>query len=93
MKKGRIGAHGILLKREEAPREKVLSSGIIIPGTKQETRVKGKVVQIGTGTGNKPMEVVEGDVVLYEPLVAVEIDIEGEKFDLIDSVNVIQIEG
>lgn len=48
---------------------------------------------MGTGTGNKPMEVVEGDVVLYEPLVAVEIDIDGEKFDLIDSVNVIQIEG
>lgn len=46
---------------------------------------------MGVGTKNKPMEVVVGDVVQYEPLSAVEIDIEGEKFDLIDSANVIHI--
>ena len=47
---------------------------------------------MGTGTGNKPMEVMENDVVIYEPLVAVEVEVDGEKFDLIDSGNVIHIE-
>jgi len=69
----------------------VTKSGIIIPGTTKETKISGEVVQVGPGTGNKPMEVVEGDVITYESLSAVEIEIGNEKLDLIDSSNIIHI--
>lgn len=51
------------------------------------------MIQAGAGTKNRPMEVNEGDVILYEPLNSMTVELEEGDFDLIDSSNVIHIEG
>lgn len=81
----KIGAHSILVEREAAQKEQVTSTGIIIPGTIKKNKVRGTVITAGTGTAGKPMEVKKGDTVTYESLVAIEIELDGKPFDIIDT--------
>ena len=66
------------------PKE-VVKGGIIIPDSAKEKPMQGKVVAAGPGAVNKkgerlPMDVKEGDTVLYGKYSGTEIKMEDEKY-------------
>jgi chaperonin GroES len=64
--------------------EETTASGIVLPDTAKEKPTKGKVVAVGDGkinedTGKRtPLDVAEGDTVLYSKYGGTEIPFEGE---------------
>jgi len=63
--------------------EETTSSGIVLPDTAKEKPQKGKVLAVGDGKvdddGNRiPLDVSEGDEVLYSKYGGTEIKVEGE---------------
>ena len=72
----------VVVKRIDA--EEKTAGGIIIPDTAKEKPQKGKVVAVGEGNwdedGEKriPLDVAEGDEVLYSKYGGTEITVEGE---------------
>jgi len=72
----------ILIKR--VGEEEKTKGGIIIPDTAKEKPVQGKVIAVGTGKlgedGKRiPLDVKEGDRVLFSKYAGNEIKIEGEE--------------
>ncbi|HEX8207311.1 MAG TPA: co-chaperone GroES [Solirubrobacteraceae bacterium] len=65
--------------------EETTSSGIVLPDTAKEKPQKGKVIAVGEGKwddeGEKriPLDVAEGDEVLYSKYGGTEIKVEGEE--------------
>lgn len=74
----------VLVKPNEA--EEKSAGGIIIPDTAKEKPQKGTVVAVGKGkyaeqTGNLiPMQVKEGDTIMYGKYGGTEISIDGEDY-------------
>jgi chaperonin GroES len=73
----------ILVKRVEE--EEKTKGGIIIPDTAKEKPAEGKVVAVGNGKlsddGNRiPLEIKEGDRVLFGKYAGTDVKIEGEEF-------------
>jgi chaperonin GroES len=73
----------ILVKRVEE--EAKTKGGIIIPDTAKEKPAEGKVVAVGKGkTGDDgkkiPLEIKEGDRVLFGKYSGTEVKIEGEEY-------------
>ena len=64
--------------------EEITTSGIVLPDTAKEKPQKGKVLAVGDGRwdedGEKriPLDVVEGDEVLYSKYGGTDITVEGE---------------
>ncbi len=63
--------------------EETTTSGIVLPDTAKEKPQKGKVLAVGDGkiddNGNRqPIDVAEGDEVLYSKYGGTEIKVEGE---------------
>ncbi|MDH3725459.1 MAG: co-chaperone GroES [Thermoleophilia bacterium] len=62
--------------------EDVTSSGIVIPDTAQEKPQRGEIVAVGSGRIEDgktiPLEVSEGDVVIYAKYGGTEVRVEGE---------------
>lgn len=74
----------ILVKRAEEAEQKS-SAGIIIPDTAKEKPQKGTVVAVGEGKKDDqgkriPVDVKEGDEVLFGKYAGTEVKIEGEEF-------------
>jgi len=69
---------------EALEEEETTSSGIVLPDTAKEKPQRGKVVAVGEGklsedTGKRvPLDVAEGDEVLYSKYGGTEITIEGD---------------
>jgi chaperonin GroES len=65
--------------------EETTSSGIVLPDTAKEKPQKGKVLAVGDGkinedTGKRvPLDVTEGDEVLYSKYGGTEIKVDGEE--------------
>ena len=65
--------------------EETTASGIVLPDTAKEKPQKGKVIAVGEGRfdedGEKriPLDVAEGDEVLYSKYGGTEIKVEGEE--------------
>ena len=64
--------------------EETTASGIVLPETAKEKPQKGKVVAAGDGAINedgsrRPLDVVEGDVVLYSKYGGTEVTVEGDE--------------
>ena len=71
----------VVVERLEA--EEKTASGIIIPDSAQEKPMQGKIIAIGSGardeTGKiQPLDVKEGDVVLFGKWSGTEVKINGE---------------
>ena len=72
----------VLVKAVE--QEEVTASGIVLPDTAKEKPQRGKVVAVGEGKwdedGEKriPLDVAEGDEVLYSKYGGTEIKVDGE---------------
>lgn len=64
--------------------EETTASGIFLPETAKEKPQKGKVVAVGDGAiaddgSRRPLDVVEGDEVLYSKYGGTDITVEGEE--------------
>ena len=64
--------------------EETTSSGIVLPDTAKEKPQKGKVLAVGDGKiddngKRQPLDVAEGDEVLYSKYGGTEIKVEGEE--------------
>jgi chaperonin GroES len=68
----------VLVEVEEA--ETKTASGIIIPDSAKEKPQRGKVIAVGNGIKDEPMEVKVGDTILYGKYAGTEISIEGKDY-------------
>lgn len=74
--------------------EQVTSSGLVIPDTAKEKPQEGEVLATGPGrlddNGKRiPMEVAEGDRVLYSKYAGTEIKIDGEELLVVPSRDIL----
>jgi chaperonin GroES len=84
----------ILVRPEEG--EETTASGIVIPDTAKEKPQEGTVLAIGPGkrsdTGDLiPMEVAEGDRVIYSKYGGTEIKLDGEELLILSSRDVLAV--
>ena len=69
--------NNVLISPTEA--EEKTESGIIIPKGNDQP-IAGKVIAVGKGKEGQPMEVKEGDIVLYKQFVGTPLSIEGKNY-------------
>lgn len=79
------------------PKE-VVRGGIIIPDSAKEKPMQGKVVAVGPGALNKhgerlPMDVKEGDIVLYGKYSGTEVKLDDEKYLIMHQEDILGILG
>lgn len=84
----------VLLRRVE--QEAKTAGGIIIPDTVQEKPMEGEVVAVGTGHVNdngdvRPLDVKEGDRVIFSKWAGTEISVDGEELMVMKESDVIGI--
>ena len=84
----------VLVKRIES--ETKTASGIIIPDTAKEKPIEGKVMAVGSGLRNEngtviPLEVKEGDHVLFGKWSGTEIKIDGEDYLVMKESDIVGI--
>lgn len=75
--------------------EEATKSGIVLPDTAKEKPQRGKVIAVGSGKIKDgklvPLEVKEGDVIIYEQYGPNEIKIEGEEYLIIKEEDILAI--
>jgi chaperonin GroES len=64
--------------------EETTASGIVLPDTAKEKPQKGKVIAVGDGSvaedgSRRPLDVAEGDEVLYSKYGGTEVTVEGDE--------------
>ena len=69
---------------EPIEQEEVTASGIVLPETAKEKPQKGRVLSVGPGERNDkgeriPLDVSEGDTVLFAKYAGTEIKLDGDK--------------
>ena len=84
----------IVVQASEA--ETTTASGIVIPDTAKEKPQEGKVVAVGPGRvddkGNRvPVDVQEGDVVIYSKYGGTEVKYSGEEFLVLSARDVLAV--
>ncbi len=85
----------VLVERLEE--EEKTAGGIIIPDSAKEKPTKGKIVAVGKGARNErgevvPLEVQEGDTVLFAKWGGQEIKLDGKEFLILKESDIIAIE-
>ena len=85
----------VLVKRIEEDEQKS-AGGIIIPDTAKEKPQKGKIVAVGSGRitddgKHIPMEVKEGDEVLFGKYSGTEVKIDGEEYLIMHESDILGI--
>ena len=65
---------------EPKKEKKKTASGIYIPDTAKEKPQAGKVVAVGSGKKDEPMELKVGDNVLYGKYAGTEINVDGKDY-------------
>ena len=76
--------------------EQTTASGLVIPDTAKEKPQEGKVVAVGPGRvddkGNRvPVDVAEGDVVIFSKYGGTEVKYEGQEFLLLNARDILAI--
>ena len=82
-------ADRILIEPKEA--ETKTASGLFIPDTAKEKPQEGKVIAVGPGKKNEPMEVKAGDVVLYGKYAGTEINVDGKAYMIMRQSDVLAV--
>lgn len=85
----------VLVKRIEE--ETKTAGGIIIPDSAKEKPTKGKVIAVGKGSRNEagqvvPLDVKNGDVVLFAKWGGTEIKVDGEDYVIMKESDIIAVE-
>ncbi|MGQ9735782.1 MAG: co-chaperone GroES [Thermaceae bacterium] len=88
-----LGDRVVVKRIEEEPKTK---GGIVLPDTAKEKPQKGKVVAVGTGrvleNGQKvPLEVKEGDIVVFAKYGGTEIEIDGEEYVILSERDLLAV--
>jgi len=78
------------------PREEMTKSGIVLPDTAKEKPQEGKIIAAGPGRltdegKREPMDVKEGDVVLYAKYAGTEFKIDGEELLIVSQKDILAI--
>lgn len=78
------------------PREEMTKSGIVLPDTAKEKPQEGKVLAVGPGRmlddgKREPMDVKEGDRVLYAKYAGTEFKVDGEELLIISQKDILAI--
>ena len=79
-----------------AEAEQTTASGLVIPDTAKEKPQEGKVVAVGPGrvddSGNRvPVDVAEGDVVIYSKYGGTEVSYAGEDYLILSARDVLAV--
>jgi chaperonin GroES len=85
----------VLIQRLEE--EEKTAGGIIIPDTAKEKPTKGKIVAVGKGARNErgeiiPLDVKNGDIVLFAKWGGQEIKLDGKEFLILKESDIIAVE-
>ena len=88
-----LGDRGVVKRLEEEPKTK---GGIVLPDTAKEKPQKGKVIAVGTGrvleNGQRvPLEVKEGDIVVFAKYGGTEIEIDGEEYVILSERDLLAV--
>jgi len=82
-------ADRVLIEPQEAQTK--TASGIYIPDTAKEKPQQGKVIAIGPGKKDEPMEVKVGDLVLYGKYAGTEVSVEEKKYLIVKQQDILAI--
>ena len=82
-------ADRVLIEPKEA--ETKTASGSYIPDTAKEKPQQGKVIAVGPGKKDEPMEVKVGDVVLYGKYAGTEVTVEDKKYLIVKQSDILAI--
>lgn len=88
-----LGDRVVVKRIEEEPKTK---GGIVLPDTAKEKPQKGKVIAVGSGrildNGQKlPLEVKEGDIVVFAKYSGTEIEIDGEEYVILSERDLLAV--
>ena len=81
---------------QPTPREEMTKSGIVLPDTAKEKPQEGKIMAAGPGRltdegKREPMDVKEGDIVLYAKYAGTEFKVEGEDLLIVSQKDILAI--
>ncbi len=81
---------------QPTPREEMTKSGIVLPDTAKEKPQEGKVIAAGPGRltdegKREPMDVKEGDTVLYAKYAGTEFKIEGDELLIVSQKDILAV--
>ena len=82
-------ADRVLIEPKEA--ETKTASGIYIRDTAKEKPQQGKVIAVGPGKKDEPMEVKVGDEVLYGKYAGTEVTVEEKKYLIVKQSDILAI--
>lgn len=78
---------------ESMEAEEKTASGLIIPDSAKEKPQAGKVLAVGPGKKDEPMEVKVGDLVLYGKYSGTEVSIDNKKYLIMHQADIMAIQG
>lgn len=84
MNKDKLGPHSVIVEKI-GQKERLTPGGLIIPETISNSKQKGKVIATGKGTTSYPMEIQEGDILLFDASSAIDVEIDGVEYYLLTS--------
>ena len=80
---------------QPTPREEMTKSGIVLPDTAKEKPQEGTIVAVGPGRlddgEREPMDVQEGQKVLYAKYAGTEFKVDGEEFLIVSQKDILAI--
>jgi chaperonin GroES len=81
---------------QPTPREEMTKSGIVLPDTAKEKPQEGKIIAAGPGRlteegTREPMDVKEGDTVLYAKYAGTEFKVEGEELLIVSQKDILAV--
>ena len=84
----------VVIQQLEA--ERTTASGLVIPDTAKEKPQEGKVVAVGPGRvddkGNRiPVDIAEGDVVIYSKFGGTEVKYAGDEYLILSSRDILAV--
>ena len=82
-------ADRVVVQPQEA--ETKTASGLFIPDTAKEKPQRGKVVAVGSGKKDEPMELKEGEIVLYGKYAGTEINVDGTDYLIMRQSDVLAV--
>ena len=82
-------ADRVLIEPKEA--ETKTASGLFIPDTAKEKPQEGKVLAVGSGKKDEPMELEAGDKVLYGKYAGTEITVDGKSYMIMRQSDVLAV--
>ena len=93
---GKLQPLGDRVVIQPTPREEMTKSGIVLPDTAKEKPQEGKVIAAGPGRltdegKREPMDVKEGDTVLYAKYAGTEFKVDGEELLIVSQKDILAI--